>query len=66
MQGMGRIGDRMVGEEGLTVCVGQDEEKSVPRFVPQKPPGRRKRAKNKTAKRRPPPEKNKIKVISAC
>jgi hypothetical protein len=28
MQGMGRIGDRMVGEEGLTLCVGQDEAKN--------------------------------------
>jgi hypothetical protein len=28
MQGMGRIRDRMVGEEGLTVSVGQDEAKN--------------------------------------
>jgi hypothetical protein len=33
MQGMGRNGDRMVGEEGLMVSVGEDEAKGVPRFA---------------------------------
>jgi hypothetical protein len=33
MQGMGRIEDRMVGEEGLTVAMKQDKEKSGPPFI---------------------------------
>jgi hypothetical protein len=43
----------MVAEVGLMVSVGQDETKSVRRFARLRRAG-----KNKTAKRRPPPEKN--------
>jgi hypothetical protein len=46
---MGRIEDWMVAEEGLTVFLGQDEAKSVPRFAKTKAP--------KTGKKNPRPPK---------
>ena len=43
---------------------GRSEE--CPTLCPAETSGTQKTRKNKTAKRRLPPEKNKIKVISAC